>query len=379
MTSGKHRILFLDTGHKYRMGDIYGQKLRLLSHGFCGCVVTFGEAGTFEFGDFVVHSFKPLKSKLAIFARALAFCWKTARAARRAGRGFDLVATYDPLNTGLLGTLVARVCGIPLMVELNGDFTSWSNYSEVKSRYWRALKRWIYLRVATYVLRRSKGIKLLYAGQLDYFRARLRPGTTVRTFPNFLDLGAFRNLGETKKVVIIGFPFHVKGIDVAIAAFRRIAASYPDWSLEILGWYAGEEKAVLDASIAGHPQISHHPPIWKAEMPGYVGMCGVLVCASRTEGFPRVVKEAMHAGKPCIVSDVGGLPGAIEHGKNGLMFRSEDVAGLAEGLASLLASKALRAQVGSAAREFAEREYTAEAYLGYFDAFVREILNPAAQ
>jgi glycosyltransferase involved in cell wall biosynthesis len=375
MTPEKRCILFLDTGHKYRMEDLYGQKLRLLSKRFCGCVVTFGEAGTFEFGDFVVHSFKPLKSKPAIFARALFYCLAMVRRQRQAGRPFDLVVTYDPLNTGLLGAFVARFAGIPLVVEMNGDFTAWSNYSEVKSRRLRALKRWLYLRVATYVLRRASGVKLLCSGQLDYFRGRLRSGAAVRTFPNFLDLAGFRNLGETKKVVIIGFPFHVKGIDIAIAAFRQIAANHPEWSLEVLGWYRGEEKARLDASIDGHPQITHHPPIWKADMGGYVGKCGVLVCASRTEGFPRVVKEAMHAGKPCIVSDVGGLPDAIEHGTNGLIFRSEDVGGLAKQLDTLLASESLRARLGVAAREFAEHEYSPEVFLDYFHSLVQEVLH----
>lgn len=376
MRAGKRRVLFLDTGNKYRMEDLYGEKLRLLSQRFAGIVVTSGEAGVFEFGDFRVHSFKPLRLKALMFFRALLFCWRTARANAQAGAGFDLIVTYDPLNTGLLGTLVAALTGIPLIVEVNGDFTSWSNYSEVRNPRLRALKRWAYLRVATYVLRRARGIKLLYSGQLDYFRARLRPGVVVRTFPNFLDLGAFRDLGETQKVVIIGFPFHVKGIDIAVAAFRKIAPRFPDWSLEVLGWYAGEEKALLDACIADHPQIRHHKPIWKAEMPAYVGQCGIIVCASRTEGFPRVIKEAMHAGKPCIASDVGGLPEAIEHGRNGLLFRSEDVDGLADALATLIADPALRARLGAAGREFALREYTPAAWLEHFDTFARATLKP---
>src|SRR5207244_2563088 len=185
---------------------------------------------------------KPLKAKPAIFARALFDCLGLARKQRQAGLPLDVVVSYDPLNTGLLGAFVSRLAGIPLVVEMNGDFTAWSNYSEVKNRHLRALKRWLYLRVATYVLRRARGVKLLCSAQLDYFRGRLRSGTAVRMFPNFLDLAAFRNLGETKKVVIIGFPFYVKGIDIAIAAFRQIAANHPEWSLEILGWYVGEEK-----------------------------------------------------------------------------------------------------------------------------------------
>jgi len=375
MNAIRPRIIFLDTGYKYSIAESYEEKLRLISQQCSGHVVTFGEVGEFRFDAFTVHSFPVLSSKAIMFFRALIVSLRLVRHARIAGEKIDLLVTYDPLNTGLLGVLTSWISKVPLLVELNGDLTDWSNYSNIKNKLWRTLKRRIYISIESFVLARANGVKVLYPGQLDMFRSRLRKDVLVRVFPNYLDLSAFRDLGETKKVAIVGFPFAVKGIDVAVAAFKLTAPNFPDWTMEILGWYAGTEKETLDTCIGGHPQIHHHAPISRGEMPRYIGSCGVVVCSSRTEGFPRVIKEAMWAGKPCIVSDVGGLPSIIKHRENGLLFRSENIADLAAQLSSLLSNELLRSQLGAEACKLAQREYTSSAYLRQFYDFANAIIS----
>jgi glycosyltransferase involved in cell wall biosynthesis len=239
----------------------------------------------------------------------------------------------------------------------------------------RTLKKKLYVGVERFVLRRCGGIKLLYQRQLEAFAGELPPSVVTRVYPNFLDVSTFSNHGETRRVAIVGFPFHVKGMDIAVAAFKQIAAEFPDWSMEVLGWYAGEEKIALDRCIGEHPQISHHPPVFRQAMADYIGTCGVVVCASRTEGFPRVIKEAMHAAKPCVVSDVGGLPDAVTHNVNGLVFKSENVDELAQNLRILLSSPQLRQKLGSAARAYAVQEFSNARFLERFSAHVSEILS----
>jgi glycosyltransferase involved in cell wall biosynthesis len=375
MNENKRHILFVDTGFKYDMDVTYGPKLRQLSYRFRGTVITFGEVGFHRFGSFSVHSFSILKSKLLIFLRAYFHGLRLVRRGRRNGMPVDLIISYDALNTGLLGLCISRTCGIPLITEVNGDYTNWSNYADIPNPTKRRLRRWLFIKVETFVLSRANGIKLLYTSQLDYFRKAISERTVVRTFPNFLDLTAFNNLGETTRVVIVGFPFAVKGIDIAIAAFKSVAAEFPGWSMEVLGWYKGTEKQLLDECISGHPQISHHEQIFKREMPEYIGRSGVVLCASRTEGFPRVIKEAMYAGKPCIVSTVGGLPEAIQHGLNGLLFQNENIQDLAKQLRVLLSSAELRVKLGMAAQDYAHRNFTNRAYLDYFVAFTRDVID----
>ena len=378
MTRHKRHILFVDTGFKYDMPVTYGPKLRELSDRFRGTVITFGEIGFHRFGSFSVHSFSILKSKLLIFIRGYLHALRLVRRARRNGAPVDVIITYDALNTGLLGLMISRTCGIPLITEVNGDYTNWSNYSDIANPTKRRFKRWMFIKIEGFVLAKARGIKLLYEAQLDHFRARIPGQTVIRTFPNFLDLRDFHNLTETKKVVIVGFPFAVKGIDIAVAAFKRVAPEFPDWQLEVLGWYKGAEKVLLDRCIDGHPQISHREQIFKREMPSYIGQAGIVLCASRTEGFPRVIKEAMYAGKACIVSRVGGLPEAVKHGENGLLFESENVDDLVEQLRVLIADAGLRRRLGHSAQQYAHRNYTNEAYVENLASFAAQVCQRGA-
>jgi glycosyltransferase involved in cell wall biosynthesis len=371
----KCHILYLDTGFKYHMDVTYGPKLRQLSDAFRGTVITFGEPGFHRFGLFSVHSFSILRSKLLIFLRAYRHALRLIRRGRRMGMPVDVMISYDAINTGLLGTLISATTGVPLIVEVNGDVSNWSNYADIPGATKRRIKRRLYIAIAAFVMRHARGLKLLYSTQLDHFPARLSRRPVVHTFPNFLDLTEFTDLGEQKRVVIVGFPFTVKGIDIAIAAFRKIADEFPDWSLEVLGWYRDADKEVLEGAIGGHPQIRHVEAIFKRDMPRYLGSCGVALCASRTEGFPRVIKEAMYAGKPCIVSRVGGLPEVFEQGVNGLLFRSEDVDDLAAQLRHMLSDPELRRRLGAAGQRYAYAHFTNAAYIDYLRRFTGEVLQ----
>lgn len=371
----KIHIFYVDTGYKYDMDVTYGPKLGMLSQCFRGRVLTDGEPGFHQFGSIEVESLPLMKSKPLRVLRTIRFAIKYIKAKRAAGDPVQLLISYDVLTTGVIAWILAKRFGLPQLVEVNGDYTAWSNYADIKSPWKRRFKRWLYINIERFVLRRAGGIKLLYSRQLDYFRKSLPANTLSRVFPNFLDLSAFTNLGEDPKIVIVGFPFAVKGIDIAIAAFRKVAPDFPDWSLEVLGWYPGDEKALLDQCIGDHPQIRHKTQIYKRDMPAYLGRAGVVLCASRTEGFPRVIKEAMQAAKPCIVSDVGGMPDAIVHEVNGLIFRSEDIDDLAAKMRQMLGDAALRKRLGERAVEYAHEHYTTQAFVDNFGKLAADVLT----
>jgi FkbM family methyltransferase len=64
----------------------------------------------------------------------------------------------------------------------------------------------------------------------------------------------------------------------------------------------------------------------------YIKASDALVVASRNEAFGRVTAEAMVLGVPVIASDVGGSLEMIDNGKTGFLFKSLDVADLADTL-----------------------------------------------
>ena len=108
--SDRPNLLLLYPGPLHSVEEYFGARLEWLSESFEGVVVTLSEeVGTRRIGRFEVKTgvvdppgFPQTLGRLARLAL------RTIREQRRAGRRFDLVATYDHLKTGLLGWLLHR-------------------------------------------------------------------------------------------------------------------------------------------------------------------------------------------------------------------------------------------------------------------------------
>jgi len=74
---------------------------------------------------------------------------------------------------------------------------------------------------------------------------------------------------------------------------------------------------------------------------------------------PMVIQEAMTCGVPVIASNTCGIPYQIEDGKTGFVVPAGGVDKLTDRLSILLSNRALREEIGAAARMRAEDEYQA--------------------
>src|SRR5437879_3362234 len=124
----------------------------------------------------------------------------------------------------------------------------------------------------------------------------------------------------------------------------------------------------------------------RSRVPGAVGFvppgelgpwyerAAVIVVPSRREGYGVVAREAMAWGRPVVASAVGGLLYAVEDEVTGLRVAPGDVPALRAALARLLAEPALRARLGAAAREKAQREFSFDAAADAMVAAYRDAL-----
>ena len=90
---------------------------------------------------------------------------------------------------------------------------------------------------------------------------------------------------------------------------------------------------------------------------------------SRTEGLPQVLAEAQAAGIPIVATAVGGVPGAIDHGRNGLLIPPDDAGAAVDALKRLRLDADLRASLITEGLRRAEAE-TMEAQLAVVAAFL---------
>jgi type III pantothenate kinase len=79
-------------------------------------------------------------------------------------------------------------------------------------------------------------------------------------------------------------------------------------------------------------------------------------------------------GRPVVATAVGGLVDAVEDGVTGLLVAPGDVAALRSALERLLGDGELRARLGAAAREKAQREFSFDAAASALIAVYEEAL-----
>jgi len=143
-----------------------------------------------------------------------------------------------------------------------------------------------------------------------------------------------------------------KNLITLVKAFARIAPSFPEWDIKVLGVAADADiphkKEILD--FIKENQLKHR-----------IFICGqtddifteyasahVHVIASLSEGCPTCILEAMSMGLPSIgFSDCPGTKQLISHGENGLLASSDDrVEGMEIALKQYMASPELQERLG---------------------------------
>lgn len=90
----------------------------------------------------------------------------------------------------------------------------------------------------------------------------------------------------------------------------------------------------------------------------FIDRMDILVNASDPEPFGIVLLEAMARGVAVVAVDSGGPAEFIEHGRTGMLAASGEPRALADALEPLLASAALRRELGEAGRERFMRDFT---------------------
>ena len=90
---------------------------------------------------------------------------------------------------------------------------------------------------------------------------------------------------------------------------------------------------------------------YRQDIPGLMAGADVVVNLSRREGLPRVVIEAMAAGKPVVATGVRGNKDLVVDGQTGFVVPLDNIDATAEALLKLMADASLRQQMGHSGRE----------------------------
>jgi glycosyltransferase involved in cell wall biosynthesis len=248
-------------------------------------------------------------------------------------------------QTNVLTLLATMGLPVPVIVSEQID-----PYSVSIGAAWDRLRHWLYARAAFVILQSERS--------LDYFSPRVRARALI--LPNPIALPAGGDDGEAARprepvILAVGRLFPQKGFDLLLRAFAQVAATHPDWRLEI--WGEGPLRADLEAlrrelgleRRACLPGRTPQPrePMLRASL---------FALSSRFEGFPTVVCEALACGLPVVSFDCRTGPREIiRDGIDGLLVPPEDGEALAAALGRLIEDEPARRRMAAAAPEVLTR------------------------
>jgi glycosyltransferase involved in cell wall biosynthesis len=99
----------------------------------------------------------------------------------------------------------------------------------------------------------------------------------------------------------------------------------------------------------------------------------IAVLPSYREGLPKALLEAAACGRPLVATDVPGCNELVTDGDNGLLVPVREVPALADALERLATDPALRARLGTRARQRAEREFSSRQVIAAHLALYRQL------
>ena len=137
---------------------------------------------------------------------------------------------------------------------------------------------------------------------------------------------------STFNFVTVGSLFHVKGYDILIDAFAKIASVNNNFRLTIVG--DGNQRPLLQQLITKHnlqSKVSLVGRKSRAEVADILLNSDVYVSSSRNENFSVSVLEALSIGLPVVATICGGIRECIND-SNGLLVPTENVDRLSDAM-----------------------------------------------
>lgn len=182
--------------------------------------------------------------------------------------------------------------------------------------------------------------------------------SNVYIIPNGVDITysqSFNALNSERFILFsVGMLEKWKGFDVLLQAVFNVKSVIPNIILYVAG--KGEEEAALIKIVEdlGLENYVKFLGFISEDKHLYYNSADVFILPSRNESFGIVLLEAMACGTPVIASNVGGIPDIVKHGKNGLLFESENVDDLTRKIILLLKDKTLRHEMSMKGLETAK-------------------------
>ena len=277
----------------------------------------------------------------------------------------DVIATQDPFLTGLTGYLLRRRWGVGLNVQLFSSFLdnprwlSERSVNRVLNLLGRSLVR------AADTVRVESPIERQHLVNLGVPAERVWVIPLMYNFQRFAqaDGAAVRSrylVGPYREMVLfVGRLAAEKDLPTLLRAVPDLARSRPGVRIVIVG--QGQEETRLRQMaerLRLGDRVVFAGSVTGDDLPAYFHACDVLVLPSIYEGIPTVLVEASASGKPVVSTRTRNVEDVVIDGQTGHLVPVGDSGAMAAALALVLSDPAQAAQMGLAAREHVQAQFS---------------------
>lgn len=305
--------------------------------------------GRAEFSPGVtVYRIRALRIRRPVLLRAVAFAlsfaWFVVQATWAARRErVDLVRAYNPFVQGAVAVLVGRLVRRPSVVAVHTD------PAEILARLDPPVAR-LFVALERFALPHADRVWCVTEYLRETVVARGAQPERVRVVPNRVPLAVFAAADPAREAATrarYGIPPQVP---VVVAVGRldpekdpltlvRAFAQLPQQTARLVLVGDGSLRATVEEEavrmgLDGRLVITGFRP--RAEIPSFLHIADCYVMASRYEGFPFALAEALAAGVPVVVSDARQLDELLE-GTGAARFPAGDATALSDRIAKVLA------------------------------------------
>ena len=264
----------------------------------------------------------------------------------------DVVSTHSS-KAGFLGRLAASKMGYPVLFTAHGwSFTT--GKTGIKTSLFKVLEKWITPKTDRIITVSNYDRKLA----LEHLNVPKHKVLTVHNGMGEIEKKFRADHSKEKPVNIVMIARFDKQKDHAelLEAVRDIKNIY----LHFVG-----DGPLLKETKQKAKQLGMYQNIkfWGRldRVDDVLSKGQIFALISNWEGFPRSTIEAMRAGMPTIVSDVGGSGETVLHDQTGYVVKKGDVETLRKYVEKLVQDKKLRFEMGIAARKRFEDYFTFDA------------------
>ena len=262
------------------------------------------------------------------------------------GRKTDAILAQSPYEAlaALAGRKLAR-SDAAVVVEIHGDWRTWSRLYGSRAR---AVVAPLADRAALVALRGADAVRTLSSFTTEIVReAGVEP---AGTFTTYTDLTAFSEppvapLPATPVALFVGVLERYKNIHAIAAAWRLAAPRLPEATLRVVG--DGRHREVVEDLRRDLPgRVTWDRRLETHDVVRAMDDAWVLLLASRSEGTPRVVLEALCRGRAVVGARAGGIPDVVWPDETGLLVDPDRPGEIADALVRILSDRAFAERLG---------------------------------